>query len=62
MDQWDMTGPDLPSLKTLSRVSQFHDLSHTLTSWELISHPFSENLTPKNFGVVGFVSKLDIKR
>ena len=61
MDLWDMTGPDLPS-PSLSRVSQFHDLSHTVTSWELISHPFSENLTPENFGVVGFVSKLDIKR
>ena len=50
---------DLPSLMTLSWVSWFHNLSHTLTSWQLIRHTFLKSQTPQNFGSVGFISKLD---
>ena len=53
---------DLPSLMTLSRVSRLNDPSHGLTSWQLISHALSNSQTPKNFGFVGFVPKLDINR
>ena len=40
---------DLPSLTNLSWVSRFQDLSHALTSWQLISHAFSKRQTPKKF-------------
>ena len=40
---------DLPSLTTLSWVSQFHNQSHTLTSWQLISYTFLKIQTPKYF-------------
>ena len=33
---------DLPSLMTLSWVSQLNDPSHGLTSWQLISHALSK--------------------
>ena len=52
---------DSPSPTTLSWVWRFHNLFHALTSLELISHTFSKSQTPKRFGVVGFVSKSDIK-
>ena len=35
------------------------NLSHALTSWQLVSHAFSKSPTPKNLGTIGFVSKLD---
>ena len=42
--------PDLTwSLTTLPWVSPFHNLSHALTSWQLISHAFSQSRTPKKF-------------
>ena len=42
--------PDLTwSLTTLPWVSPFHNLSHALTSWQLISHTFSQSQTPKTF-------------
>ena len=43
--------------------SRLHDLSHALTSWQMITHAFSKSQNLKKiFGAVGFVSKLDINR
>ena len=49
MDPWDMTGPDLPSLKTLSRVSQFHDLSHCSHELGTDFSPFLGKSNSKKF-------------
>ena len=54
-----VTYSDLPSLTTLLWVSRLKDLSHALTSWQLISHAFSKSQT---FGAVAFALKLDINR
>ena len=63
--------PDLTwSLTTLPWVSPFHNLSHALTSWHLISHAFSQSQTPKKFwryshllpGKISIDSQLNPKR
>ena len=48
-------GPDLPSLT----IKYF--ITYLMLSLATDFSYFSENLTLKNFEVVGFVSKLDIK-
>ena len=53
----DSGGPVIRIAKSqgsVMRLTIIHDLSRALTSWQLIS--------PKKFGVVWFVSKLDINR
>ena len=63
--------PDLTwSLTTLPWVSPFHNLLHALTSWQLISHAFSQSQTPKKFwrcshllpGKISIDSQLNPKR
>ena len=63
--------PDLTwSLTTLPWVSPFYNLLHALTSWQLISHAFSQSQTPKKFwrcshllpGKISIDSQLNPKR
>ena len=49
-----------PNLTTLAKSNDF--TTHAVTSWQLISHAFSKSQTPKKYGAVRSVPKLDISR